>query len=286
VRSRSGFRSAVAIAFALACIAASTGAGVAQSFDHAVWSRIVGDHVVETGVRYDALRQDRALLDEYVGALAAVDSAAFAAWPRDAQVAYLINAYNALVVLQVVDAYPLRRDLLNPRGWFKPGNSVWQVPGFFNDIRHRVAGRDMTLDDIEHVWLRDRLAEPRIHFALVCAAESCPPFRTEAYVAERLDAQLDDQADRFFNDGIRNVFDRSAEKVRLSSILDWFGSDFVRFAPPSGFLGETAQRGALAFASEFLPPDTAEWLRTGDYTVDYIAYDWTLNDASRRVARR
>lgn len=274
------------MAFALAGLASSAGAVVAQAFDHAAWNRIVGHYVVEDGVRYDALRQDRALLDGYVDALAAVDSNTFAAWPRDARVAYLINAYNALVVLQVVEAYPLSRDLLNPRGWFKPAHSVWQVPGFFNDIRHRVAGRDMTLDDIEHVWLRDRLAEPRIHFALVCAAASCPPFRTEAYVAEQLDAQLDDQADRFFNVGARNIFDRDAAQVRLSSILDWFGSDFERFAPASGFRGSAAQRGTLAFAATFLPHETAEWLRTGDYTIDYIEYDWTLNDASRRVARR
>ncbi len=258
----------------------------AAQFDHATWDGIVARFVVENGVRYAELGENRVALDTYVAQLAEPDSATFDRWSRETQVAYLINAYNALVVLQVIDAYPLGRRLTNWRGWFKPANSVWQVPGFFNGIRHRVAGRDLTLDDIEHVWLRATLDEPRVHFALVCAAVSCPPFRREAFVADRLDVQLDDQAAKFFRDPAKNVIDRAAGVVRLSQILSWFGSDFERYASASGFAGNPAQRGSLAFAARFLPAATAEWLRTGDYTVEHIDYDWTLNDASARIARR
>jgi hypothetical protein len=263
------------------------GAATAQSFDHSRWDTLVRDFVEVKGVRYADLRGARTQLDSYVSEIAGVDSDEFDSWTRSERIAYLINAYNALVVLQVIDAYPLRRRFLNFKGLFRPGNSVWQVPGFFDDIRHRVAGRDLTLDDIEHRWLRAELKEPRIHFALVCAAASCPPFRQEAYSADQLDLQLDDQAARFFNDTSKNAFDSAANEVRLSSILGWFGEDFAPFAPATGFQAENAaQRGSLAFAARFLPAATADWLRDGSYSVRYLEYNWTLNDASRPVARR
>jgi hypothetical protein len=270
----------------VAALSLGHSAATAQSFDHSRWDTLVRDFVEENGVRYADLRGARTELDTYVSEIARVGSDSFDSWSRTEQIAYLINAYNALVVLQVIDAYPLRRRLLNLKGLFRPANSVWQVPGFFNDIRHRVAGRDLTLDDIEHEWLRAELKEPRIHFALVCAAASCPPFRQEAYTAARLDLQLDEQAAQFFNDASKNEFDMRAGEVRLSSILSWFGQDFAQFAPATGFTGDAAQRGSLAFAARFLPAATSEWLRGGTYSVSHLEYDWTLNDASRPVARR
>jgi hypothetical protein len=262
------------------------GAATAQSFDHSRWDALIHTFVEENGVRYAELKVSRTELDAYVNEIAGVSSASFDSWSRNERIAYLINAYNSLVVLQVIDAYPLRRRLLNFKALFRPANSVWQIPGFFSGISHQVAGRQLTLDDIEHRWLRAELKEPRIHFALVCAAASCPPFRREAYTAERLDQQLDDQAARFLNDTSKNEFDVTAGEVRLSSILEWFGEDFARFAPAAGFLGDEAQRGSLAFAAQFLPASTADWLRDGTYSVRHLEYDWTLNDASRPVARR
>jgi hypothetical protein len=283
LRTRPWLVRAVLAGMASAAIAAS-GARAQErlapsGFDHSAFDAVLRAHVTHAGVRYAALKADRAALDRYVAALAATGAAEFDAWPRTEQVAYLINAYNALTIRQVVDRYPIRRRLFSARGLVRPANSVWQVPGFFDGIRHRVAGRDLTLDDIEHEWLRRRLDEPRVHFALVCAARSCPPLRREAYAADRLDAQLDDQARLFFNDPALNVFDRASGEVRLSSILRWFGEDFARYAPAEGFRGSTDERGSLAFAARFLPAATAGWLRTATYSIRYIDYDWSLNDA-------
>ena len=282
-QGRSGLRVVSGIAIGLAA-APSLVAG--QAFDHSGWDAAVSKFVTADGVRYADLKRGRVGLDSYVDLLAGVDSAAFDSWSRAERIAYLINAYNSLVVRQVIDNHPIRRRILNLRGLFRPKDSVWQISGFFDGIRHRVAGRDITLDDIEHRWLRDKLDEPRIHFALVCAAVSCPPFRREAYLAERLDEQLDDQARQFFNDPMRNTFDMESGEVRLSAILGWFGDDFERFAPATGFTGDAAQRGSLAFAARFLPAETAAWLRAGDYTVQHLDYDWTLNDVAHRVTRR
>lgn len=272
---------AAAMVHAAAALAGPALAEAGQSaFDHSSFDRVLAAHVIRGGVDYGSVRDDRAELDAYVRQLGEVDSVTFDAWPRSEQIAYLINAYNAYVILGVIDNYPIRRSL-RPLAWFRPGNSIWQIRGFFDGIRYRAAGRSLTLDDIEHVWLRDVLNEPRIHFALVCAARSCPPLRPEAYVAHRLDAQLDHQASRFFTNRRVNEFDRTAGVVRLSSILRWFGEDFEVYAPPSGYSGSPAERGALHFAAQFLDATTADWLRGGDYRIEYFDYNWRLNDQRR-----
>lgn len=269
-------RTRVAIVLFVALTAAAPVAG--QAIDPAPYARVLSEHAVAGGVDYAGLARDRTDLDAYVRSLAGVSAAQFDAWPRAEQVAYLINAYNALVILQVVDEYPIKRSL-RPSALVRPGNSVWQIDGFFDGIEHRVAGRDMTLDGIEHEWLRKRYAEPRIHAALVCAAHSCPPLRAEPFAAARLGDQLDDQMRLFVNDRERNRFDRADGKVRLSSIFDWFAEDFTSFAPDRGYAAAPDKaRGVLALIARYLPDDTAVWLRDGRYEVDYLDYDWTLNE--------
>ena len=90
----------------------------------------------------------------------------------------------------------------------------------FDGIRHRAAGEELTLDDIEHGRLRTDYNEPRIHFALVCAALSCPPLREEAYRGDILDEQLDDQGRAFLNDPRENRLERERGRVHLSKIFD------------------------------------------------------------------
>ena|SRR5687767_4347077 len=252
----------------------------AQTFNHAALDTVLSAHAAASGVRYAALQKDRARLDGYVTRVGAVPAADLERWPRAEQIAFLINAYNALVLQTVIDHYPIKRSL-HPAGLLKPANSVWQIPGIFSDRKHRVAGGELTLDDIEHKWLRERLKEPRIHFALVCAAQSCPPLRNEAYVAERLDAQLDDQARRFLGDRSKNQLDVRKGEARLSEILKWFAVDFERFAADSRFAGDASARGVLGFIARYVDPPTATWLQQGKLAVRYIDYDWTLNDAGR-----
>jgi hypothetical protein len=252
----------------------------AQTIEHARWDSVLAEFVHEGGVRYGALQQKRAELDAYLKDIAAVDQARFDRWERGHQIAYLVNAYNALVIRTVIEHYPIKRSL-TPAALIKPANSVWQVPGFFSAIMHPVAGRDLTLDEIEHEWLRRKLQEPRIHFALVCAARSCPPLRKEAYTAEKLEGQLDDQARQFLADPEKNRFDRARGTVTLSEIFKWFGEDFVSFVPLSAYDGKTAERGVIGFAARFLAPEDAAWLRSGKLKLSYTEYDWNLNDAGR-----
>jgi hypothetical protein len=275
---------AAVLAYGVAVLMLSSAASAAagqSDFDHTPFDAVLAAHVRGGNVTYASLAADRAALDAYVRSLAAVSAAEFDAWSRPERIAYLINAYNAAVLVGVVDHYPIRRSW-RPRALVRPANSIWQIAGFFDGRRYRVAGRDLTLDDMEHDWLRQRLREPRIHFALVCAARSCPPLRAEAYEAERLDVQLDEQTRLFFNHAPANRFDPEAGVVRLSSILRWFGEDFEIYAPARGFAGTLAERGVLALAARFLPPPIAAWLSRGDYRIEYADYDWTLNDAGPR----
>lgn len=238
----------------------------AQSFDHAPLDGVLRAHVVQGGVDYRALQADRGQLDTYVARLGTVSEATFRKWSRADQLAFLINAYNAMVIQQVIDDYPIQRSP-NPAALVRPANSVWQIDGFFNGLEHRLLGTQFTLDKIEHEWLRAKLKEPRIHFALVCAARSCPPLRTEAYHASRLDEQLDDQARRFLNDRERNRF--GSESAELSEIFKWFGEDFG------------GEKGLRSYLARYLNPELAQRVKNAGYKIRYVEYDWTLNDVAR-----
>jgi hypothetical protein len=244
----------------------TVGAAKAQSFDHTKLTTALQTVVTARGVDYAKLEASRAGLDQYVARLGTISSRQFDRWPREEQIAYLINAYNAIVLQQVVDDYPIQRST-KAAALVRPANSVWQIDGFFDALKHRVAGRQLTLDQIEHEWLRPKFKEPRIHFALVCAAQSCPPLRSEAYRAERLSAQLDEQARLFLNDRARNRFD--SDGAQLSEIFKWFAEDFG---------GET---GLRTFLAGYLNAELAGRIKNASYVIGYVDYDWILNDVAR-----
>lgn len=263
-------RSRIVCAMVLSiCLIAAPQVGAAQDFEHTAFDAVLRAHVTVRGVDYARLKADRAGLDGYVAQLGAVSSAQFDGWNRAGRLAYLINAYNALVLQSVLDAYPIQRSL-NPAALVRPANSVWQIGGFFNQATHRVAGRSITLDQLEHELIRPIFKEPRVHAALVCAARSCPPLRNEAYDAARLETQLDEQARRFLSDRRLNRFERDDAVVALSEIFKWFGDDFG------------GGKGVISFVGRYVDTETQNWLKSGKYRVTYIDYDWNLNDASTR----
>ena len=281
-------RSPASIVFVVLISALIAGTDVrGQSFDHSAYDSVLGTYVRDGEVDYASLKTDRGALDRYVEQLGSVTPDEFAGWDEADRIAYLINAYNALMMRIVIDHYPIE-----PAGFFTmkrhlyPNNSVRQIDGVFDGIRYRVAGEPLTLDDIEHARLRANYHEPRIHFALVCAAVSCPPLLDEAYTGARLDAQLADQGRIFMNDPRKNRVDREEDVVYLSKIFDWFGEDFAGLAPETGYRGDEATRGVLAFVGRYLPEPEAEYLKDGEYAVEFLDYDWTLNDWAVEAASR
>lgn len=218
----------------------------AQAFDHARLDALLRANVKDGVVNYPGFRNNAAFKD-YVAALAnpiTFDSKA-------AELAYYINAYNALAIQGILDG-------LSP-------STLLGRARYFKFKEWALNGRSITLFDLEHKVIRP-LGEPRIHFAIVCASKSCPLLRTEAYTAPRLDTQLDDQARQFINDPFRNRFDAASKVAQLSEIFNWFDEDFK--GPGS------TQRFIARYAAD---PAVARGLAADGFKVEWVDYNWNLN---------
>ncbi len=231
-----------------------------HAFNHAQFTHVLQRFVDAQGdVNYKALKAqvDSTLLPY----LQALDAARLAPLDRDARLALWINAYNAYTLRLIVDHYPVS-NIQNIDGP-TDGTSPFERPV------GSVADTVRTLDEIEHEIIRKRFDEPRIHFALVCAARSCPRLRREAYTGRRLDAQLEDQAHHFLHSDLKNRIPAGDGTIALSRILKWYGSDF-------GPSPRAIQR-ALA---PYFKGTVRDSLAQGAYDVQFLSYDWTLNDQS------
>ncbi|MGD9763734.1 MAG: DUF547 domain-containing protein [Candidatus Binatia bacterium] len=231
-------RSRLASCALLAAAAAAGGQDL-----HAPLDALLREYVDDQGkVAYrDLAARDRPALAGYLRALAEAEPARLSA---QEQIAFWLNAYNAHVLQGVLDGHD--------------GEGFFVRKRFFSFYAFPLAGKTRTLDEVEHDILRAQYREPRIHFALVCAATSCPKLRREAYRGDRLDAQLDDQARGFLNDPARNQFG-PGETARISMIFKWFEDDF-----------DAAAGSVAAFLRR--------WVTIGDQAkIEYLDYDWTLN---------
>jgi hypothetical protein len=254
----------------------AAGTALAQSdSQHQAWTALLTKHVVlvndgkASQVRYGDFLKDRAALNVYLSSLSAVSEQDFRSWSKPQQLAFLINAYNAHMVELVLTRYPRIE-------------SVWDFGKLLNNPFKKkffkLFGRDYSLDMIEHDTIRAKGAydEPRIHFAVNCASTGCPMLRKEAYVAERLDAQLEDQTRRFLSDRTRNRYNPQSNALEVSEIFKWYRADFEAgyrdIRSPAEFFARYAAQLA----------DTAEHqkaVRDGKVEVRYLEYDWKLNDA-------
>ena len=263
----------------LALSAESLAAKAEGRFSYAGYNQVLKTYVIKGGVDYAMMKEDRSPLDRFVESMGKVSEETYRTWDEAAQLAFWINAYNAITLKVIIDHYPIRKRLL-PSGLVFPRNSIQQIPGKWAKITHTILGKSMTLDQIEHKILRKKFQEPRIHVALVCAARGCPSLRSEAYVGERLNEQLDDQTRRFLNHPAKFRINLGERVVELSSIFKWFGRDFLKvYGPQEGFQGRSeAERAVLAFISRYLDRNDREFLEQGEYRVAYLKYDWTLND--------
>jgi hypothetical protein len=229
---------------------------------------VLDEYVNDEGwVDYQALKQNRQKLDAFNATLAAVSPARYQGWSETEQIAFWLNAYNSLTLEAIIDNYPT--------------DSIRDIPGVWKRLQFTVVGQDMTLDEIEHATLRKVYNEPRIHMALVCASISCPKLRDEPYTGEQLDAQLDDQTREFLSHPRNFKIDRQAGTVYLSSIFKWFGEDWEKtYGGNEKFSKFNDKEGAvLNFVSQYLNESDRQYLQQGDYPIDYLDYDWSLNES-------
>ena len=261
---------------ALAMSLAARESAAAQAFDHshAAWTTLLKRHIVllrggqASQLRYAGFLAERALLRTYLDSLSAVPQAAFDGSTKPQQQAFLINAYNAYTVELILTRYP---DLKSIKDLGSVFSSPWK-PKWID-----LLGTRMSLDDIEHAMLRRRGAydDPRVHFALNCASIGCPMLREEAFVPERLEAQLEQQAERFMADRTRNRWNVQRQRLELSKIFDWYGEDFRLGHRGIGSLAAFAARYADRLADT---PADRDRIRAGTPDVAFLDYDWALND--------
>ena len=234
-----------------------------QLYDN--WSRLLAEIVTAEGrVDYVRLSDRRETLGQVISDFAAVspesNPAAFAG--EEEQLAYWLNAYNAFTLHAIMDEYPI--------------TSVWKTRDgqFFQRRRHIAGGKAVSLDDIEHAILRSRFAEPRIHFAINCGSNGCPPIRPSAFQATGLRQTLRAATEQFLASEWNCRIDHDTRRIYVSRIFKMYAQDFA------GVAGTSAEYrlGVLRFVAEHTG---VPFERIADYQVVYNTYDWGLNDARR-----
>lgn len=220
-------------------------------------------------VDYDKLEENREPLDQYV---------AFIAEQRPQKVsqakhAFWLNTYNALVLTEVLE-YGRPASVLDVPGWVpKPGS------GFFMETAFQVNEDEVSLFEIEHERVRQRLLDVRDHAAMNCASRSCPPLRDEAYDHDRLAQQLNDQMRRWINDPNRGVRIEGGVAV-FNPIFEWYAQDFWFWTA-----GENLCAIGAIFAERPLAEELDKLAKI-DCPHRFFEYDWRLNDAKAVEAER
>ena len=209
------------------------------------WAAVLAAFGTDGGFRYAALAADaeaKARLDAYVAAIATAQPAE---WSRDEQLAFYINAYNALTISSVVANWPM--------------DSVMNVEGFFDAAEHQVAGESITLNTLENARIRETFHEGRIHFAVNCASVGCPPLRGTPFEAATLDAALEEQTVA----AVRATSTVRGRRVTVSKLFEWFADDFTP--------------DVREFIASRLEEADATAVRNTRNRLRFADYDWAVN---------
>ncbi len=249
--------------------AVNVGEVAAAPFDYTDYETVLSKYVSDEGfVDYEGLKNDREALDRFNASLGDVSPATYNSWSESERLAFLINAYNSLTLVSIIDNYPVE--------------SIRKIGGVWNGRRFPVAGQEVTLNNIEHDTIRVLFSEPRIHFAVNCASIGCPILRNEPFTGEALDTQLDEQVNVSFDGDLHFRIDRQENKVYLSAVFKWFGEDWEPgFSQEESLPGLNDRETAFAnFASQYVGPEDREFLMRGGYDIAFIDWDWGLNEQS------
>lgn len=227
----------------------------AQPVSHAIWDTLLRQHVDDLGlVDYQGMMEDSNQLQRYLD-LIRQNPPNDKRWSEEERMAYWINAYNAFTVELILDHYPTEsiKDIKNGIPFV---NTVWDIKFI------KIGGEELDLNNIEHGILRKDFADPRVHFALVCASLSCPKLQNFAFTADKLEEQLEEAAWEFINDPFRNEI--TGETIYLSKILSWYWGDF---------------KDQYADRYELLDRYT-EGSVDRNRPIAFLEYDWSLNEQS------
>jgi len=219
--------------------------------DHGIYGELLKKHVRAGTVNYAGFKSDEAQLDHYLRQLGKVDPEALS---RSEQFAFYANAYNAWTLKLILSGYPGVKSI-------KDLGNLFQSPWKKKFVK--INGRVLTLDEVEHSILRPRFGDPRVHFAINCAAKSCPPLRSEPFHGDILDRQLNQATISFLNNP--RSYRLEGNQFYVSRIFKWFAEDF--------------KGGVFSFYLQYAAGDLKKELETKQdkISVKYLEYDWSLN---------
>lgn len=229
-------------------------------FDHSAYAALLQEHVVaESGrVDYAGFKADEDKLDAYLQRIATADLKTLG---EDEQLALLINAYNAYTLKLILENYPLDsiRDLSDP----------WQT------ARYVVGSHTLSLDNIEHNLIRPLYKDPRIHFAVNCAARDCPPLRPFAYTGAALDDQLDQVTRSVLSSP--SFVRVETDQLHVTRLFEWYGGDFT----DDDFHGHAST--IPAYIARYTSPEVRSFIEDAgnEPPIQFLDYDWRLNDLPR-----
>jgi len=223
----------------------------AESLDQSVYADLLQKYVTNGEVSYQGFKKEEASLDRYLGELEKTDTGRLS---RNEQLAFYINAYNGWTIKLILSKYPNIKSI-------KELGSLFATP--WKKKICRIDGKLLSLDDIEHGIIRPRFQDPRIHFAVNCAAKGCPPLLSEPYQGSEIDRQLEGVVRAFINDPARNRLEGNI--LYVSKIFDWYGEDF--------------KEGVIGFFLKYGEGDLKKDLtsRKDRVRIEYLDYDWSLN---------
>ena len=278
------FRPASAGRYALLLLLVAATVGAQEDAAHGTrqnaFDEILDLYVRDGFVYYQALKLERARFDRVVDQLATTRVGGLS---RDEQLAFWLNAYNALVLRTVIDRYPIH----GPSPLY-PANSIRQIPGAFESARHVVAGRSLTLDEIENAILPE-FRDPRVYFALGRGAVGSGRLRSEAFAADRLEAQLTDVAAECARRLNCVQIDRIENQVLASSIFSWrereFAAAYAGSASARFGARSPLERAILGYVEPKLIGLEQDFLARNAFNVKFLSFDWSLNDLTGRGGR-
>jgi len=250
-----------------------------------IFTEFVNDRAM---VDYKKLKRKRWQLRDLLKKFATLDQAEYNAWPREDKIAFWINAYNIRMLKVIADNYPIKSTRWRRlRSWW-PATSIRHIDQAIGGIRMQkliVMDEEFTLADIDRQIFTKRFDEPRVIFALSRASLDSPPLRNQAYYGNKLNRQLDEQMKKFLARKRTFDIDRKKKVVRLSAIFQptVHGGKFLpKYHTNKKFKAQPPEtRAVLNFLINYLPRENVSFLELENYTIEYIKYDWRLNDKTR-----
>jgi len=243
----------ILILIVIACTRLNPQNETSTPISHTSWDTLLQRHVNSLGlVNYKGFINDSIALNQYLKLL--TKNTPNNSWTESEQLAYWVNFYNAFTVKLITNHYPIKSIKDIGSGIQIPFiNTPWQISFISIDNEW------YSLDDIEHNLIRKNFAEPRIHFALVCAAVSCPTLRNEAYRPDLLESQLNNQAILFLSDTSKNKI--TEEHIEISKLFRWYKNDF------------TTATSLISYLNQYVPFAINE-----NADIEYLEYNWNLNE--------